>query len=139
MLVSLAALKTNLSQIQECLEELRHLQRRDTLEDRSGHLLKLNFMGDDELHPKNPITYVLNVEVSLHVCSFCHGFGHLLTNCRYRSSQVEVQPILPVALPPRNPPIATILSYPNTVLRNSDAYPSIGRDKGEFPRFPNLT
>jgi hypothetical protein len=85
MLVRLAVLKTNLSQIQECLEELWHLQRKDTLEDHSGHLSKMNFMGDDELHPKNPRTYVLNVEVSFHVCSFYHGFGHLLINCRYRS------------------------------------------------------
>jgi hypothetical protein len=43
-------------------------------------------MGDDELHLENPITYIFNVEVSVHVCSFYDGFGHLLLNCPYKSS-----------------------------------------------------
>ncbi len=50
----------------------------------------INIMGKEEFHSVNLVTFVFNVEVSPHVCSFCHGFGHLLTNCPYRFSQIEV-------------------------------------------------
>jgi hypothetical protein len=50
----------------------------------------MTLIGDDELHPKSPTTFVFNVEVSPHVCSLCHGFGHLLDNYPYRSNRVEV-------------------------------------------------
>ncbi len=105
----------------------------------SGCLLKMNFKGNNELHPKNPVTYVFNVEVSPHVCSFCHGFGHLLANCPNRSSQVEIHASFSIALHARNPPIAIVLSYPNIVPRNYDSHLGIEGDKGEFPRFSNPT
>jgi hypothetical protein len=82
----------------------------------------MTLIGDDELHPKSLTTFVFNLEVSLHMCSFCHGFGHLLANCPYKSNQVEVQPVLLDALPLVNPPIAPVFSYPNTVPRNSNSY-----------------
>jgi len=41
-------------------------------------------MSDDELHPKNLVTFIF-IEVSLHVYSYGDGFGHLLTSCPYRS------------------------------------------------------
>jgi len=118
------------------LEELRHLQERDTLnENHNSHLLKMNFMNDDALHPKNPITYIFNVEISPLVCLFCHGFKHLLVSCPERFSQIEIQPSLLVAFPPRNPPIITTLNYPNIVPRNSDSHSLIKGDKGEFIGF----
>jgi hypothetical protein len=92
-------------------------------------------MGDDELHPENPVTFIFNVEVSFHVCSFCHGFGHLLTSCLYRFSWVEVQVGFPTMLLLGNPLIIIILSYPNTVLRNFGSHLGIGGDKGEFQDF----
>ncbi len=87
-------------------------------------------MGNDELHPKIPITYVFNVKFFPHVCSFCHGFGHLL---------VKVQPILQVSLPLINPPIVLVPSYPNIVPRNFGSHLGIGGDRGEFLGFSNPT
>jgi len=87
MLLSSVTPKTNLSQIQEHLEELKYLQKRDTLNDNyNGCSLKMSLMSDDAFHLKNPITSIFNVEVSLHVCSFYHRFGHLLASCPNRSS-----------------------------------------------------
>jgi hypothetical protein len=99
----------------------------------------MNLINDDEFHPVNPVTSIFNVEVSFHVCSFCHGLGHLLASCPYKSSWVEVQPSLLIAFPLRNPSTATILSYLNIVLSNSSSLLGIGEDRGEFPRFPNPT
>jgi hypothetical protein len=70
-----------LSQTQGHLEEVKHFQEKDILEDyRSGHSSRMNLMSKDELHIVNLVTFVFNVEVSPHVCSFCHGFGHLLAS-----------------------------------------------------------
>jgi hypothetical protein len=118
----------------------RAFQERDTLEDNHiGHLWKMSLTNDDEFHPINLITSIFNVEVSFHVCSFCHGLGHLLANCPYKSSWVEVQLSLLITFPLGNPPIATIFSYPNIVPRNFDSLLGIKEDKGEFLGFPNPT
>ncbi len=99
----------------------------------------MSFTNEDELHPMNLITFIFNVEVSPHVCSFCHGFEHLLTNWPYRSSRVEIQSGLSVALPLGNPPIAIVLHYPNIVPRNFDSHLDASGDRGEFFRFLNPT
>jgi hypothetical protein len=93
----------------------------------------MSLTSNDELHLKNMVTSIFNVEVFPHVCSFYHGFGHLLASYPYRSSQVEVQPILLTTLPLVNLPIALVPSYPNTLLRNSGSHPGIRGDRGEFP------
>jgi hypothetical protein len=79
------------------------------------------------------------MEVSPHVCSFYDGFGHLLTSCPYRSSWVEVQLGLPIALPLGNPPITMVPCYPNFVPRNSSSHLGIDGDRGEFLGFLNPT
>jgi hypothetical protein len=89
-------LETNLSQIWKCWEELRHFQERDTLEDNyTCHSLRMNLKKEDELHSTNPVSFIFDVEISFHVCSFYHGFGHLLTNYR-----IKVELGLPIAFPP---------------------------------------
>jgi hypothetical protein len=80
MLLSSITPKIDLSQIQKHLKELRHFQERDTLNDNhSNYLLKMNLMSNDVVHPKNPITFIFNVEVSPHACSFYHGFVNQLS------------------------------------------------------------
>jgi len=106
---------------------------------RSGYSLKMNVMSDNAFHLKNPINSIFNVEISLHVCSFYQGFGHLLASYPNRSSQIEVQPGLVIAFPPRNPPIITTFKYPNIVPRNFNSHSNIEGDWGEFPRFSNPT
>jgi hypothetical protein len=100
-------------------------------------LSKISLASDNELHPKNLITFVFNVEVFPHVCSFCHGFGHLLARCPHISTRIEIQPILPATFPLVNLPIALVPNYPNIVLRNSGSHSSIRGDRGEFPRVSN--
>jgi hypothetical protein len=99
----------------------------------------MNLTNDDELHLENSIISIFNVEVSLHVCSFCHRFGHLLTYYPYRSSRVEVQPVLIVAFPSINHVIALVPNYPNLVPRNSGSHLGIRGNRGEFLRFLNPT
>jgi hypothetical protein len=133
-----AVLETNLSHTRKHLEDVKHFKEIDTLEDNhSGHSSRMNLMSKDELHPVNLLTFVFNVEVSPHVCSFCHGFGHLLVSCPYRSSRVEVQLGLLITLPLRNPLIIMVLRYPNIVLRNFSSHLDINGDKGEFLGCPN--
>jgi hypothetical protein len=90
MLPSSTSPKTNLSQIQERLEKLGTFKRDILNDNHSGCLSRTNLTSNNELHPKNPITFVFNVEVSPHVCSLCHGFGHLLISFPYRSNQIKV-------------------------------------------------
>jgi hypothetical protein len=99
----------------------------------------MSIIGNDELHPKNLIIFVFNVEVSLHVCSFSHGFGHLLTICPYRSSQVEVRLVLPTTLPLINPLVTPIPNYINIVPRIFDSHPCVEGNRGEFLRISNPT
>ncbi len=99
----------------------------------------MSLMNDDVIHPKNPINSIFNVEISLHVCSFYHGFGHLLTSYPNWSNQLEVQPGLLIAFRPKNLPITTTLRYPNIVSRNFSSHSSIKGDRGKFPRFSNPT
>ncbi len=103
----------------------------------SGCSSRMNLANDNEFHLENSITSIFNVEVSPHVCSFYHGFGHLLVSYPYRSSQVEVQLILLTTLPLVNLPITPVLSYPNIIPRNSNPHLGIRGDRGEFPRFSN--
>jgi hypothetical protein len=50
----LVVLETDLSQTQECLEELKHFQGRDTLEDNcNGHLSRMSLTNEDELNKSN--------------------------------------------------------------------------------------
>jgi hypothetical protein len=96
-------------------------------------------MNDDAFHPKKLITFIFNVEISPHVCSFYHGFGHLLASCLEIFSQIEIQPSLPVTFPPGNPPITTTSNYPNIVPRNCGSHSRIKGDRGEFIGFSNPT
>jgi hypothetical protein len=97
----------------------------------------MNLTNNNELHLENSITSIFNVEVSPRVCSFCHRFGHLLTEYPYRSSRVEVQPVLIVAFPSINHAIALVPNYPNLVPRNSGLHLGIRGKRGEFLRFLN--
>jgi hypothetical protein len=86
----------------------------------------MNFTSNDELHLKNMVIYIFNVEVFPHVCSFYHGFGHLLVSYPYRSNKVEVQPILLATLILVNLPISPIPSYPNITPRRYGSHLGIG-------------
>jgi hypothetical protein len=99
----------------------------------------VNITGKEEFHSVNLVTFVFNVEVSHHVCSFYHGFGHLLASCLEIFSQIEIQPSLLVTFPPGNPPITTTSNYPNIVPRNCGSHSRIKGDRGEFIGFSNPT
>jgi hypothetical protein len=121
----------------QLLQRLIWVKKSDTLNDNyNSYSLKMSLMNDDVIHPKNPISSIFNVEISL---SFYHGFGHLLTNCPNRFNWLEVQPRLLITFPPKKNSITITLSYPNIVSKNFSSHSSIKGNRGKFLRFSNPT